>query len=306
MISKRFQIDEENAHKRIDIFLSHEFDSISRGIVQELIEKGEVLVNDKVTKRNYKLKTGDLVDITINLEIESNDVAEDIELDIVFENKDFLIINKQANLTVHPGAGQKDGTLINGLLYKYPKQRDIPRYGVVHRLDKDTSGLMVVARSLKAHTLLTEMIQERVIKRNYYALVHGSPIAGMTIDKPIGRHPKNRLLFCVKEGGREAITHFKVKTKFSNFSLLDVSLETGRTHQIRVHLKHLGHPIAGDAQYSNIKQWKNSSPDEVEAVGSLGRQALHAYSLAFDFEGKAYEFIADIPEAILNTIKALS
>ena len=114
------------------------------------------------------------------------------------------------------------------------------------------------------------------------------------------------MLFCVKEGGREAITHFKVKTKFSNFSLLDVSLETGRTHQIRVHLKHLGHPIAGDAQYSNIKQWKNSSPDEVEAVTSLGRQALHAYSLAFDFEGKAYEFIADIPEAIQNTIKALS
>ena len=176
MISKRFQIDEENAHKRIDIFLSHEFDTISRGIVQELIVKGEVLVNDKVTKRNYKLKTGDLVDITINLEIESNDEAEDIELDIVFENKDFLIINKQANLTVHPGAGQKDGTLINGLLYKYPKQRDIPRYGVVHRLDKDTSGLMVVARSLKAHTLLTEMIQERVIKRNYYAcLLYTSP-----------------------------------------------------------------------------------------------------------------------------------
>ena len=207
---------------------------------------------------------------------------------------------------MHPGAGQKDGTLINGLLYKYPKQRNIPRYGVVHRLDKDTSGLMVVARSLKAHTLLTEMIQERVIKRNYYALVHGAPIAGMTIDKPIGRHPKNRLLFCVKEGGREAITHFKVKTKFSNFSLLDVSLETGRTHQIRVHLKHLGHPIAGDAQYSNIKQWKNSSPEEVEAVASLGRQALHAYSLAFDFDGKAYEFKADIPEAIQNTMKALS
>ena len=264
------------------------------------------MVNDRTTKRNYKLKTGDLVDITINLEIESNDEAQDIELDIVYENKDFLIINKQANLTVHPGAGQKDGTLINGLLYKYPKQRDIPRYGVVHRLDKDTSGLMVVARSLKAHTLLTEMIQERVIKRNYYALVHGSPIAGMTIDKPIGRHPKNRLLFCVKEGGREAVTHFKVKTKFSNFSLLDVSLETGRTHQIRVHLKHLGHPIAGDAQYSNIKQWKNSSPDEVEAVASLGRQALHAYSLAFDFEGKAYDFKADIPKVIEKTIKALS
>ena len=306
MISKRFQIDEENAHKRIDIFLSYKFDDISRGIVQELIEKGEVLVNDKTTKRNYKLKTGDRIDININLEIESNDEAEDIELDIVFENKDFLIINKQANLTVHPGAGQKDGTLINGLLYRYPKQRDIPRYGVVHRLDKDTSGLMVIATSLRAHTLLTEMIQERVIKRNYYALVHGAPIAGMTIDKPIGRHPKNRLLFCVKEGGREAITHFKVKTKFSNFSLLDVSLETGRTHQIRVHLKHLGHPIAGDAQYSNIKQWKNSNPDEVAAVSSLGRQALHAYSLAFDFEGKAYEFEADLPKVIKQTIKALS
>ena len=187
----------------------------------------------------------------------------------------------------------------------YPNQRKIPRYGVVHRLDKDTSGLMIVARTLESHTKLTDLIQTRNIKRNYYALVHGQPIAGNTIDKPIGRHPKNRLLFCVKEGGREAVTHFKVDKKFKNFSLLDVSLETGRTHQIRVHMQHIGHPIAGDQSYCRIKKWKNSTKEELNALSNLRRQSLHAYKLEFTYQDKDFSFLSDMPEELQRVIEKL-
>ena len=252
MISKRFQIDEENSNKRIDIFLANNLDTISRGIVQQLVAEGKVTVNGKPTKRNYLLKLSDIIEITFELQANGEDEAQDIPIDITFENDDFFIINKNSGLTVHPGAGQKDQTLINAILHIRKEQREIPRYGLVHRLDKDTSGLMVLAKSLKSHTILTELIQAKSIQRKYYALVHGAPISGQTIDLPIGRHPKNRLLFCVKDGGREAITHFRIKKRFKNFSLLDVELETGRTHQIRVHLNHIGHPIAGDASYNKL------------------------------------------------------
>ena len=305
MISKRLQIDEENANNRIDIFLSKSFYSISRGIVQDLIGEGKVLVNGKTVERDYKTKINDVIEIEFNLETNNEDQAQDISLDIIFENDDFLIIDKQAGLTVHPGAGQKDSTLINGLLNIYPKQRKIPRYGVVHRLDKDTSGLMIIARTLESHTNLTDLIQKRSIKRNYYALVHGQPIAGDTIDKPIGRHPKNRLLFCVKDGGRQAITHFKIYKKFKNFSLLDVSLETGRTHQIRVHMQHIGHPIAGDQSYCKIKNWKNSTEKEVNALSNLKRQSLHAYKLEFIYEDENFSFLSDIPDELQSVIDKL-
>ena len=305
MISKRFQIDEENANNRIDIFLSRNFDSLSRGIVQGLIDEGKVLVNGKTVDRDYKTKVDDQIEIEFDLETNNADLPQDINLNIVFENNDLLIIDKHAGLTVHPGAGQKDSTLINGLLYMYPDQKKIPRYGVVHRLDKDTSGLMIIARTLESHTNLTDLIQTRKIKRNYYALVHGQPIAGNTIDKPIGRHPKNRLLFCVKEGGREAITHFKVHKKFKNFSLLDVSLETGRTHQIRVHMQHIGHPIAGDQSYCRIKNWKNSTENEINALNSLGRQSLHAYKLEFTYQEKDFTFISNMPEELQKVVDQL-
>ena len=283
MISKRFQIDEENSNKRIDIFLANNLDTISRGIVQQLIAEGKVTVNGKPTKRNYLLKLSDIIEITFELQANGEDEAQDIPIDITFENDDFFIINKNSGLTVHPGAGQKDQTLINGILHIRKEQREIPRYGLVHRLDKDTSGLMVLAKNLKSHTILTELIQAKSIQRKYYALVHGAPISGQTIDLPIGRHPKNRLLFCVKDGGREAITHFRIKKRFKNFSLLDVELETGRTHQIRVHLNHIGHPIAGDASYNKIRVWKDAIPKELEVINNLQRQALHSYSLKFHF-----------------------
>ena len=305
MISKRFQIDEENSNKRIDIFLADNLDTISRGIVQQLIAEGKATVNGKQTKRNYLLKLEDVIEITFELEANSEDEAQDIPIDVTYENDDFFIINKQSGLTVHPGAGQKDQTLVNGILHIRKEQRDIPRYGLVHRLDKDTSGLMVLAKSLRAHTILTELIQAKSIQRKYYALVHGVPISGQTIDLPIGRHPKNRLLFCVKDGGREAKTHFKIEKRFKNFSLLDVELETGRTHQIRVHLKHIGHPIAGDASYNNIKAWKDAIPKELEVINNLHRQALHSYSLKFLFLKKEFCFESKMPGDLEKTMDVL-
>ena len=305
MISKRFQIDEENSNKRIDIFLANNLDTISRGIVQQLIADGKATVNGKKTKRNYLLKLADVIEITFELESQGEDEAQDIPIDVTYENDDFFIINKQSGLTVHPGAGQKDQTLVNGILHIRKEQRDIPRYGIVHRLDKDTSGLMVLAKSLKAHTIFTELIQAKSIQRKYYALVHGVPISGQTVDLPIGRHPKNRLLFCVKDGGREAITHFRIEKRFKNFSLLDVELETGRTHQIRVHLKHIGHPIAGDASYNNIKVWKDAIPKELEVINNLHRQALHSYSLKFLFLKKEFCFESKMPSDLEKTMEVL-
>ena len=305
MISKRFQVDEENSNNRVDIFLAKNLDSISRGIVQQLILKGQVLVNDQQVKRNHILKINDVIDISFEIEPEGDDEAQDIPLNIVFENDDFFVIDKQAGLTVHPGAGQKDSTLINGMLYLRPKQRELPRYGLVHRLDKDTSGLMLLAKSIQSHTILTDLIQNKKIKRNYYALVHGDPISGKTINLPIGRHPKNRLLFCVKEGGRSAVTHFKIEDRYKNFSLLDIELETGRTHQIRVHLKHIGHPIVGDKSYNNIKIWKNADPTELKAVTDLNRQALHSYNLSFTYLDKEFNFESEVPSDFAETCTKL-
>ena len=305
MISKRFQVDEENSNNRVDIFLAKNLDAISRGIVQQLILDGQVLVNGQKVKRNHHIKVNDVVEITFEIKPDGDDEAQDIPLDVVFENDNFYIINKQAGLTVHPGAGQKDSTLINGLLYLKPEQRELPRYGLVHRLDKDTSGLMLLAKTIQSHTILTDLIQNKEIKRNYYALVHGEPISGKTIDLPIGRHPKNRLLFCVKDGGRSAITHFKVKERYKNFSLLDIELETGRTHQIRVHLKHIGHPIVGDKSYNNIKIWKDADPEELKAVTDLNRQALHSYNLALTYLNEEFNFKSELPSDFAETCTKL-
>ena len=305
MISKRFQVDEENSNNRVDIFLANNLDSISRGIVQKLILEGKVLVNGQKVKRNHLLKVNDEVDISFEIEADGDDEAQDIPLNIIFENDDFYVIDKQAGLTVHPGAGQKDRTLINGLLHIRPQQRELPRYGLVHRLDKDTSGLMLLAKNIQSHTIITDLIQTKQVQRNYYALVHGKPISGKTINLPIGRHPKNRLLFCVKDGGRNAIAHFKVKDRYKNFSLLDVELETGRTHQIRVHLKHIGHPIAGDKSYNSIKVWKDARPDELQAITELKRQALHSYSLGFTYKDKEFKFESEVPADLAATSKLL-
>ena len=291
MITKTFNIDEANINKRLDSFLSDILDDISRGLVQQLIEQGNVLVNELEVKKNYKLRLNDQIHVILQFPEVVEDKPQDIPINIVFENEDFYIINKQAGLTVHPGAGQRDNTLLNGLLHLDKKACELPRCGIVHRLDKETSGLMVVAKNHSSQTILTNLIKDRAIERKYYALVHGNVISGGTIDEPIERHPKNRLIFTVDQEGKESKTHYLVKERYENFSLLDVKLETGRTHQIRVHLKHIGFPIAGDKQYTKISNWKGSSKKELNVINSLKGQFLHAYSLAFLYKKRAFPFL---------------
>ena len=211
MISKSFEINEDNINKRLDIFLTENLDGLSRGIVQKYISLEQITVNKESSHKDYRLKLDDFIEVKIQAHENNEDEAQEIDLETVFENEDFIVIDKPPGLTVHPGAGQRDQTLINGLIFKYPKLRSVERYGLVHRLDKDTSGLILIARNQRAHSMITEMIQNRTISRSYKALVHGVPISGETIDKPIGRHPTNRLIFCKRRWQRISYTFSGVK-----------------------------------------------------------------------------------------------
>ncbi len=198
--------------------------------------------------------------------------AEDIPLDVVFEDDTIIVINKPVGLVVHPGSGNWSGTLLNALLFHNPSFRELPRAGIVHRLDKDTSGLLVVAKTLEAQTDLVRQLQARTVKRHYFALVHGEPAPSGEVNAPIGRHPVQRTKMAVVPGGREAVTHYRVVERFARASLIECQLETGRTHQIRVHMAHIGHPLVGDATYGKAR----SADPRLDA---FPRQALHAWQL---------------------------
>ena len=307
MISKRFQVDEENSNNRVDIFLAKNLDSISRGIVQQLILDGQVLVNGEQVKRNHLLKIDDVVDISFEIKPEGDDEAQDIPLNIIFENDDFIVIDKQAGLTVHPGAGQKDATLINGLLFIRPKQRELPRYGLVHRLDKDTSGLVVIARKNGFRNHIAEQFQNREVEKKYLAVIKGEIIGALTIDKPIARDRQNRTKMKVDESGREAISEAISLESFGGYSVVEVKIETGRTHQIRVHLSSNKTPIIGDKAYGSGSQLiKNLSDNLKDKILSFPRQALHAYQLAFlDASNEMQTYKSNPPDDILGLIESL-
>ena len=210
---------------------------------------------------------------------------ESIALDIRYEDAEVLVINKPAGLVVHPGAGQPGGTLQNALLHHDARLAEIPRAGIVHRLDKDTSGLMVVARTLRAHTALVEQLQARAVHRQYEAVVYGAMIAGGKVDAPVGRHPHDRVKQAVVEedSGRAAVTHYRVRERFRAHTVVECRLETGRTHQIRVHMAHIRHPLVGDATYgTRLKLPKAATPELVEMLRAFRRQALHAEKLEFE------------------------
>ena len=225
-------------------------------------------------------------------------VAQPIDFEVVYEDADLLVIFKPAGLTVHPGAGQPDGTLQNGLLYYRPTLAAVPRAGIVHRLDKDTSGLMLVAATLEAQTALSRAIQERAVHREYLAVVWGVPVAGATIEANLNRHPRDRTRFAVSPGGRDAVTHFRVQEKFARHSLLRVMLETGRTHQIRVHMQHAGYPLVGDPVYG-----RRGDPFRQQ----IPRQALHAWRLSFEHpvDGQTLTFEREPPADMQALIEQL-
>ena len=271
---------EEDSGKRLDKALSDLLPDISRATIQGWIKGQRVVLDGRACKPRDTVAVGQSVHIDIP-EVEALEVeAQPMDLDIVFEDEVLLVINKPAGLVVHPGAGNTRDTLLNGLLAYHPPLERIARGGIVHRLDKLTSGLMVVAKTERARQRLIEQLSERSVKREYQALVYGTLVAGSSIDAPIGRHPRDRLRMAVRPDGKPAITHYRIAKKFRTTTLLKVSLETGRTHQIRVHLAYRGLPLVGDPVYGKRLQLPPAADEGlVEIMRAFRRQALHARSL---------------------------
>jgi len=310
----------ENEKQRIDKYLvSLEIEVLySRSFIDRLLQNEAILVNDNPVKKNYKLSLSDI--ITINLP-ESKDLEikpENIPIEIIWEDDDIAIVNKPVGLVVHPGAGIAKGTLVNALMFhfneKLSDQHDPQRPGIVHRLDKDTSGLLIVAKNDKVHSLLSRMFQERTIKKTYLAITSGVPAQEEdTIRTLIGRSKKDRIKMTVTTEGREAVTHYKIIKFYDFFSLLEIELETGRTHQIRVHFSHINCPILGDNTYSTLKRTLSIVPFHYQKkvkyllANHLKRQALHAYRLEFEhpITKQIVKVEAPIPEDIQYTINWL-
>ncbi len=269
---------------RLDKMLAKELPEISRSKIQTAIKSQDILVNNKKAVPKQKLQPNDLIRVIIKDEVVVKYEAQKLDLNIIFEDDDIMIINKQVGLVVHPGAGNYDKTLLNGLLYHNPKLELVPRAGIVHRLDKNTSGLLVVAKTVEAQFDLVKQLQERSVKRQYLALVNGEFSGGGTIRTNIGRCHSNRIKMAVvsPNSGKEAITHYQVEKRFKGVTLLKCQLETGRTHQIRVHLSHINHAIIGDTLYNGRARIpKGINQITRDIILSFDRQALHAKTIAF-------------------------
>jgi 23S rRNA pseudouridine1911/1915/1917 synthase len=275
------QIAEEHYGLRLDQAAAQVFPEYSRARLQDWIRAGLLTVNGQPGRAKDKVQGGENLALQAQVESQELHAAEDLPLDIVHEDRTLLIVNKPVGLVVHPGSGNYSGTLLNGLLAHCAALAELPRAGIVHRLDKDTSGLLVVAKTLAAHQSLVAQLQERSVSRHYDAVVQGVLTAGGTVDAPIGRHPVQRQKRAVTEGGasdaRDAVTHYRVKNRFRSHTHLQLQLETGRTHQIRVHMAHLGFPIVGDQVYGGrLKPPKGASPALLDFLQQFRRQALHA------------------------------
>ena len=285
------------------------FPDHSRGRLQQWIREGALTINGGQAKPTYKVRGGEALVIDVHVAVHADAEPQDIPLDIIHADEDIIILNKPSGLVIHPAPGHRDGTLLNALLYFDPTLSELPRAGLVHRLDRDTTGVMVVARSLRAHTSLVRQLQSRSMSRNYRAVAIGEPITGGTIDAPVGRHPGNRKKMAVVHNGRPAVTHYRILERFDGFTYLDVSLETGRTHQIRVHLTHEGYSLLGDPTYGRRfpRHAKSVFPTAVtEQLRAFNRQALHAFRLKLSHpeDGRECEFEAPLP-GDLNGLLAL-
>jgi 23S rRNA pseudouridine1911/1915/1917 synthase len=298
------------AGRRLDQALAELFPDYSRTRLSAWIKSGDVLLDGVAVVPRHVVNGGELVTVRAQPNQEVALAPEAIALDVRFEDREVLVVNKPVGLVVHPGAGQPAGTLQNALLHFDPKLAQIPRAGIVHRLDKDTSGLMVVARTLRAHTALVEQLQERDVHRQYAAIVCGAMIAGGSVDAPIGRHPRDRVKQAIVDepAGKPAVTHYRVRERFRAHTLVECRLETGRTHQIRVHMTHVHHPLVGDAVYGGgLKLPKGATPGLVEALRGFRRQALHAEKIEFAHprSGKLVSVAAEIPADMQALLRAL-
>ncbi len=299
------------AGRRLDQVLAELYPGFSRSRLAELVREGRVRLSGRAALPSRRVKADESLEVDFGEPLSRAPAGpEPMGLTVVWEDADLIVVNKPAGLVVHPGAGHHGGTLLNGLLYRYPELDRVPRGGLVHRLDKDTSGLLVIARNEPAHTRLTRAIAAREVRRVYWALVLGEPTAGQKIEAPLGRDRRNRQRRAVVPSGKPADTTFRIRERFTGACLIEASLGTGRTHQIRVHLAHVGYPLVGDPLYGGRSRSARGMCAEVrEAVRTFSRQALHAQSLSFRHPGtrEPCEWEAPLPqdlEDLLGLIRA--
>ncbi len=299
----------EMAGMRLDQVLAELFTDYSRSKLQTWVKAGRVKVNGLTLKPKDKLEGGETIALDAEAEIVVIAEAESIPLEIIFEDESLLIVNKPAGLVVHPAIGNWNGTLLNALLNHDPNLETLPRAGIVHRIDKETSGLLMIAKTLQAHNSLTSQLQDRDITREYLAITRGRMTAGGTIDEPIGRHPTDRKRYAVRENGKHAVTHYRVGQRFTRHTLVQVKLETGRTHQIRVHMAHIRFPLLGDQVYGGRFQMPPDCSEQLEKeLRSFKRQALHAAKLGLQHPvtDEYLEWEQPMPDDMIRLLAALA
>lgn len=300
-------LSDTHANERLDSVLPKLLPEYSRTQIREWIDTGNILVNGKPVKGKMKVKGGETVSVNIVLKQRFQNQAQDIPLQIEYEDDSLLIINKPAGLVVHPGAGNSDKTLLNALLHHSSELETLPRAGIIHRLDKDTSGLMVVAKTTSAYNNISHQLKKRAITREYQAIVLGTIISGRSIDAPLDRHPFDRKRRAVIETGKPAVTHYRVAEKFRGHTLLKLQLETGRTHQIRVHMMHIHHPVLGDPIYGRLQLTKGMSQELRDAIKLFKRQALHAFALGLKHPetNEMMRWEIDLPDDMKSLLEVL-
>lgn len=302
------EIPPDLAGLRLDQALSELFPDFSRNRLQSWIKDGSALVDGTVLPPKHRILGGEQVLLRAEVEDIATIKSQDIPLNITYEDESILIVDKPAGLVVHPAAGHRDGTLQNALLHHCPSLAGIPRCGIVHRIDKDTSGLLMAAKTLPAHKSLVAQLQARTVHREYLALTQGAMTGGGTVDLPIGRHPADRKRFTVREGGKPAVTHYRLAERFPAHTLLRIKLETGRTHQIRVHMAHLHCPLVGDPVYGGrLRLPTGASENLISTLRHFKRQALHAGALGLEHPetGEFREWSSPLPEDFTALLEAL-
>ena len=295
-LSLQFQLDETYLGQRIDQVAATIWSDFSREKLKQWLKEGHLLVNGNSVKPKYKCEGFELLTLEVELEAQTRSLPEDIPLDIVYEDDDIIVLNKPVGMVVHPGAGNSSGTLVNALLHHYPKSAELTRAGLVHRIDKDTSGLLVVAKNLEAQFSLSKQLAKKTVYRVYDLIVYGNVIAGGTVDEPIKRHPVDRVKMAVLPGGKDAVTHYNVKERFQHFTRIQARLETGRTHQIRVHFSYIGFGLVGDPVYMpRVRVPAGATELLDETLRGFIRQALHAAELGLKHPRTGEEMLFKAP-----------
>lgn len=304
-------VPEEYAGARLDAFLASHIEGWSRARLQRLIEDGDVLVNGRTAKPSYKLRPNDEIEGDLTTLSTTSFIPEDIPIEVIHEDDDLIVVNKPAGMVVHPGAGAKTGTLANALAFHFqnlPTAGGSARPGIVHRLDKGTSGLLLVAKTEQAHESLSDQFRAREVFKSYVALVHGQMERDRgEIDEPIARDPRHRTRMAIVRGGRSALSIYRARERFERFTLIDVELKTGRTHQIRVHLAWLKHPVVGDEVYGSGRDKTVADPKVRGQIAKLGRQFLHAEKLGFSHpkSGERWNFTSPLPTELQNLLETI-